>query len=49
MDKLLPDHPELPPGFPIPKTLVLSLSGVLTHTEYKVTLILLGLENIHDR
>lgn len=32
--KLLPDIPPLPPGYQIPKTLVLNLSGTLFKTEF---------------
>ena len=33
-NKLLPDIPNLPPGYVIPKTLVLNLSGTLIHLDY---------------
>lgn len=33
-NKLLPDMPNLPPGYVIPKTLVLNLSGTLIHLDY---------------
>jgi len=31
---LLPDIPPLPPGYEIPKTLVLNLSGTLLKTDF---------------
>lgn len=34
IDKLLPDIPELPFGYEIPKTLVLNVSGTLLHMDY---------------
>lgn len=34
VDKLLPDIPPLPPGYEIPKTLVLNLTGTLVHTDF---------------
>ncbi|CAD8167127.1 unnamed protein product [Paramecium pentaurelia] len=34
IDKLLPDIPELPFGYEIPKTLVLNISGTLLHMDY---------------
>lgn len=34
LEKLLPDLPELPPGYEIPKTLVLNLTGTLIHMDY---------------
>lgn len=34
LDKLLPDMPRPPPGYMIPKTLVLDLKGTLISTEY---------------
>jgi import inner membrane translocase subunit TIM50 len=34
IDKLLPDIPPLPPGYEIPKTLVLNLSGTIVKTDY---------------
>ena len=34
IDKLLPDIPPLPPGYEIPKTLVLNLTGTLVKTDY---------------
>lgn len=34
MDKLLPDIPELPPGYEIPKTLVINLTGTIVHTDF---------------
>jgi len=32
--KLLPDLPRLPPGYPVPKTLVLNLKGTIVNIEY---------------
>lgn len=34
LDKLLPDLPKMPPGYPLPKTLVLDLKGTIISTEY---------------
>lgn len=35
VEKLLPDRPPMPPGYLMPKTLVLNLRGTLVHSEYK--------------
>lgn len=35
LDKLLPDLPKMPPGYPSPKTLVLDLKGTILSTEYQ--------------
>ena len=35
--KLLMDRPPTPPGYQSMKTLVLNVSGTLTHSEYKVS------------
>jgi import inner membrane translocase subunit TIM50 len=34
IDKLLPDMPDLPFGYEIPKTLVLNISGTLLSVDY---------------
>ena len=34
VEKLLPDMPRPPPGYALPKTLVLDLKGTILSTEY---------------
>ena len=38
VNSLLMERPPAPPGYSHPKTLVLNVSGTLTHSEYKVSL-----------
>ena len=39
VNSLLLERPPLPPGYQLPKTLVLNVSGTLVHSEYKVSTI----------
>lgn len=40
---LLGDRGPIPPGYQVPKTLVLNVNGTLVHSEYKVSLLIASL------